>query len=339
VEVVRTAALQGAQVANHVEAVGFELDGGTIRAVQAVDRVGGGRFAIRARQVLNATGPWVDAVCRLAGDVGPPHLRPTKGVHLVVPDRGLTAAFTLLHPADGRVLFVIPWLGKTLLGTTDTEYAAAPDDLSVTHQEMDYLLKAHNYYFSPPLTPDDVLSSFVGLRPLLAGRPGEPSARSREYRLFWSASGLLSVAGGKYTTYRRMAEVITDAIAGRLGRRRRGRTRTFRLDGTPGLPWDKFLSATGNILRARHGLSEAAARHLVSRYGRRAPDVAAYVERDPTLAEPVVAGEPDLRAEFVYQREHEMAAYPADFLLRRTRLGLFRPELLRSPPAEIVFTV
>src|SRR5581483_6043901 len=141
----------------------------------------GREFSVRARQVLNATGPWVDAVCRLAGDEDGPHLRPTKGVHLVAPDRGLTSAFLLLHPRDGRVFFVIPWLGKTLLGTTDTECDQPPDAVRVTAADIGYLLEGHNHYFDAPLREADLLGSFVGLRPLLRSSPHEPSARSREF--------------------------------------------------------------------------------------------------------------------------------------------------------------
>ncbi|HEX5273236.1 MAG TPA: glycerol-3-phosphate dehydrogenase/oxidase, partial [Gemmataceae bacterium] len=115
IEVLKTAASAGACLANYVEATAFDTAGGRIVGVRARDHVGGAEFAIRARVVLNATGPWVDRVCRLAGDDTGPHLRPTKGVHLLAPHRGLTAAFTLLHPDDGRVLFVIPWMGKTLI--------------------------------------------------------------------------------------------------------------------------------------------------------------------------------------------------------------------------------
>ena len=172
VEVLKTADRAGACVANYVEATGFEKDGGRIAGVRARDHVGGGEFAIRARVVLNATGPWVDRVCRLAGDDGGPHLRPTKGVHLVTPDRELRAAFLLLHPDDGRVLFVIPWMGKTLIGTTDTDSDADPEALAVTPAEVDYLLRAHNHYLAPPLGAGDVLGSFAGLRPLAAVAAG-----------------------------------------------------------------------------------------------------------------------------------------------------------------------
>jgi glycerol-3-phosphate dehydrogenase len=330
IEVLKTAAAAGACVANYVEATAFETAGGRIAGVRARDHVGGAEFSIRARVVLNATGPWVDRVCRLAGDDTGPHLRTTKGVHLLIPDRGLPAAFLLLHPDDGRVLFVIPWMGKTLIGTTDTDSDDAPEALAVTPAEVDYLLRAHNHYLAPPLAPGDVLGSFAGLRPLLRSRQGEPSSLSREFRLFWSASGLLTVAGGKYTTYRHMAEVITDAVAERLGRRTRCRTASQRLDGTPEGPWQEFEAAETTRLMRTHCLDESSARHLVRRYGRRAPDAAGYLIGDPKLARRVVAGEPDLAVEFVYQREEEMAIRDADYLLRRTRLGLFRPDLLRS---------
>jgi glycerol-3-phosphate dehydrogenase len=325
IEVLKTAAAHGACVANYVEAVAFEQGG-----ARAVDQVGGGEYTIRARQVLNATGPWVDAICRLAGDTSGPYLKPTKGVHLVAPDRELTTAFLLLHPADGRVFFVIPWLGKTLVGTTDTLCADGPDALTVTPADVAYLLEGHNRYFAPTLQESDILGRFVGLRPLIDSKAGNPAAMTREFRVFASPSGLLSVAGGKYTTYRHMAEIITDEIARRLGSRRRGCTRRQRLDGAPETAWARFAPAEIARVRNRHALDEKSARHLVDRYGRRAGDVAAYLERDPSLANRITPEEPDLEAELAYQRDHEMAIYPADSLLRRTRLGLFRPGLLTS---------
>ncbi len=265
---------------------------------------------------------------RLAGDDAGQSLRPTKGVHVLALGRGLTAAFLLLHPADGRVFFVIPWLGKTLIGTTDTVCDDPPDRIRAAPADIDYLLEGHNYYFNPPLSPSDLLSSFVGLRPLVRTRPGEPSALSREFALSASPSGLLTVSGGKYTTYRRMAEVAIDAVVRRLGLRRRCRTRDFRLDGAPRGPWEQYEPAAVRRLQSRWAISEEDARHLVGRYGTRAGDVAEYLGRDPALRGRVVEGEPDLRAEFAYQRDHEMAMTTADCLLRRTRLGLFRPELL-----------
>jgi len=331
IEVLQTAATHGAVLANYVEAVAFEPG-----RVRAVDNVGGGELTIRARQVLNATGPWVDAVCRLAGDTQGPRLQPTKGVHILIRDTGLHSGFVLLHPDDGRVLFVLPWLGKTLIGTTDTLAVAGPDALGVQPEEIVYLLEAYNHYFTPPAGMSDVMGSFAGLRPLIRARPGEPSSLSREFRLFESPSGLLSIAGGKFTTYRRMAEVATDVVVKRLGMHRRCRTHDLPLDGAPAEPWLTFAARTTAELQ-EHGLDEAAASHLVNRYGRRAPDVAGYLDHAPHLAQRVVPDELDLNVEFVYQRKHEMAVRDDDSLLRRTRLGLFRTDATLRRPQLSVF--
>jgi glycerol-3-phosphate dehydrogenase len=326
-EVLRTAALQGAIVVNYVEAIAFERSG-----VRALDHRSGREFSITAKQTLNATGPWGDAVRRLAGDDSGPLLRPTKGVHLIAADRGLSAAFLLLHPDDGRVFFVIPFLHKTLLGTTDTLCDDSPDELTVTPADVAYLLAGFNHYFTPSLSATEILGSFAGLRPLIRARPGDPSHLSREFQLHTSPSGLLTVAGGKYTTYRHMAEVIADTVVRRLGLSRRCRTRSFPLDGAPRQPWQQFRPSAIHALTSTCHLSEETAAHLVERYGRRAVEVADYLERDAALGRRVVAEEPDILAEFAYQRDHEMALTSADFLLRRTRLGLFHPELLHNPP-------
>ena len=323
IEVVRTAVGQGAVAANYVEALSFDRTGGRIVGVQARDRLSDRIVAIRSRVVLNATGPWSDAVRQLAGDHTGSLLRPTKGVHLIAPERGLQAAFLFLHPADGRVFFVIPWLGKTLIGTTDTEAEAGPDHVTVTNADVRYLLEGHNHYFEPPLTETQLLNHFVGLRPLLHGKAADPTALSREFQVTSSPGGLLTVAGGKFTTYRHMAEVCTDAVTRQLGSYRFCRTKTFALDGTPRGPWQEFRGWMAERLVSKMGLSPGAAQHLVARYGRRAEEVAQLGEN-----EPIQEGEPDLHGELTYQREHEMALLPGDFLLRRTRLGLFHPELL-----------
>jgi glycerol-3-phosphate dehydrogenase len=346
--VIRTAVLQGATVANYVEAVAFLKREGRITAIQARDQLTGNEFVIHARQILNATGPWADGVARLAGDTTEPLLQPTKGVHLIVPERNSESALLLLHPADGRVFFVIPWMNKTLIGTTDTLTDEGPDSLSVTSEEIDYLLRGFNQYFTSTLQPTDVLGTFVGLRPLMRARPGKPSSLSREYRIVESKSGLISVAGGKYTTYRRMAEVLTDTVARQLGRRGPCRTQNFLLDGA--LPNSKlhvaevvrlpqagrslttsvtgrFAALIANLRRSCPELDAASALHFVNRYGYRANDVAAYLQDADGLTR-IVPGEPDLRGELAYQRDHELAINPADFWLRRTRLGLFHRDMM-----------
>jgi glycerol-3-phosphate dehydrogenase len=333
--VIRTADRQGARVANYVEAISFERREGKITGVRAHDQVGGSEFIIHARQVLNATGPWVDAVTRIADGVNEPLLQPTKGVHLIAPERKTKGALLLLHPADGRVFFVIPWMRKTLIGTTDTVTEEGPDSLAATTSEIDYLLQGFNHYFLPPLQAAEVLGTFAGLRPLMRSGPGKPSSLSREYRVVESPSGLISVAGGKYTTFRRMAEVITDAIARRLGRRGRCQTRAFRLDGALPPGDEAIAGQIKDLKRIFPALDEASVTHLVFRYGRSAREVAAYMNQDSKSHQRILPSEPDLQGELAYQRDHEMAIRSRDFWLRRTRLGLIHRELLQKTPGGI----
>jgi glycerol-3-phosphate dehydrogenase len=315
--VLQTAARHGAVLANYVEVIGFEPGGVRVRDVLA-DR----ELRIRARQVLNVTGPWVDTICRLAGDTTGPHLQPTKGVHVLAPARHGAAAFLLLHPRDGRVFFVLPWYGKMLLGTTDTFPEAGPDELHVRPEEVAYLLEGYNHYFTPGLDAANLLGAFAGLRPLIRRKPGAPSRLSREYALFTAPSGLVSVAGGKYTTFRHMAEEITDVLAQRLGKPGLCRTRHLLLAGAPAEPWPDFVARAVPELQVK--LPSEAARHLVERYGVDAFAVLPYVSGTQRIH----ADEPDLCGELAYQREHEMAMCPADHLLRRSRIGLFHPEII-----------
>jgi len=340
--VLRTAARQGACIANYIEAVGFARTGQRLTGVRAVDRLSGAAFVIRARQIVNAAGPWVDAVCQLAGAGNGPLLEPTKGTHVLVPNQpGLSAGLLLLHPRDGRVFFVLPWFmtdpaqrpDKLLLGTTDTRTTAGPDGLASTVDEHAYLIEGFNHYFRQKLQLPDVLGSFAGLRPLLRARGGEPSSRSREFRVVEGPTGLISVVGGKYTTYRHMAEIVTDAVARRLGRRGPCRTQQYPLDEAPSEDWQEFFAAGQRDLAEKFGLTTATARHLLGRYGTHAADVARYLEQAPKLARPLVPGEPEIGAEWAYQRDCEMAVYPADHWLRRTRLGLYRPEVLQRSGA------
>jgi glycerol-3-phosphate dehydrogenase len=328
--VLQTAARHGAVLANHVEAIAFEKHAGTIVGVEACDQLTGNTFLIHSRAVLNATGPWGDAVCRLAGDGAGPYLQPTKGVHLIAPPRGHRTAYLLLHPRDGRVFFVIPWLGKTLIGTTDTVTDAGPDSLHVLPNEIDYLLEAYNRYFDPPLRRQEVLGTFAGLRPLVRADKSDPSAIPREFRLKRSPSGLMTALGGKYTTYRRMAETITDSLGRALGKPRRCCTRSLPLEGTPEQPWSRFFAETTERIQRHWSLADDAAAHLVHRYGNRIDAVIAAMTQVPRGFERVHPDEPDLLGEQRYQRDEEMAIHPGDFFLRRSRIGMYRPEVFGS---------
>lgn len=326
IAVLQTASRHGAVLANYVEAVGFEKSHGQITGVLAHDRVGGSRFLVQCRAALNAAGPWADAVCTLAGEGSEPHLQPTKGVHLIVPPRGHRFAFLLLHPRDGRVFFVIPWLGKTLVGTTDTFPDGGPEGMQVLPDEIDYLLDGYNHYFDPSLRHDEIMGTFAGLRPLIRSRPGEPSSLSREFRLHVGPSGLVTALGGKFTTFRQMAETTTDLICQRLGERRRCRTRKLRLVGSPETSWPRFFAEHREILRKRYPLGDDSIARLLTRYGAEVDRVLKAIE--PDGFERIHPEEPELRGEERYHRAEEMAIHRADVMLRRLRIGMYRPGVI-----------
>jgi glycerol-3-phosphate dehydrogenase len=337
-DVVRTADQLGANIANYVEVEHIDLARtGGFAEVALRDRMSGEAISARARQVLNAAGPWVDAVRRLAGTTGAaPELEPTKGAHVIIAGTPFAAgggsqsrnsAFTLLHPHDGRVFFVLPWMGHTLLGTTDTFCVEPADALRVTIAEEQYLLDGYNHYFQAPLKLGDVRGRFAGLRPLLRSRPSDPSARSREFRIIEDRNGLLSVAGGKWTTYRGMAESITDRIAGRRGCARKCRTAQLCLHSAPATAWSDYAIHESAEIAIEFGYSQALSAHLVNRYGRHARSVATTI-RERNGCQPVVAGEPDVVGEWEYQRREEMALTRADHLLRRSRIGMWHEDLL-----------
>jgi len=325
--VVRTGVQYGAVAASYVEATGFENAGGTISSVYAVDRLTDRRFVIRARVVVNAAGAGADAVRVLAGEPSEPLLNPTKGVHLIAPDQGHRAASLLLHPGDGRVFFVIPWFGKTLIGTTDSFPDAGPNALRVAASEVTYLLDGYNHYFDRPLQTEQIIGTFAGLRPLLRSRPGEPSSVSREFRLHVGPTGMITALGGKYTTFRQMAETITDQVTSYVGKSRRCRTASLPLIGSPATPWPEFLQAKSAQIVARHPIAIDSVMHLVQRYGTEVDKVLERISRAPRGFDRLHAEEPDLVGEQAWQRDEEMAIFPDDFLLRRTRIGMWRPGL------------
>jgi glycerol-3-phosphate dehydrogenase len=336
--VLQTATRYGATVANYVDAVDFEKQHGTITGVWAIDRLNQRRLLIRSRTVLNATGPWADELCRRGGDGGGPRLQPTKGVHLIAPARGHRDACLLLHPRDGRVFFVIPWHGRTLIGTTDTFPEPGLNALGVQPDEVAYLLEGYNRYFDLPLGNDDVMGTFAGLRPLIAAQPGEPSSRSREFRLLASPSGLVTALGGKLTTYRRMSETITDYLGTRLGKSRRCRTHALPLIGSPPQPWPTFVKEMTASIRKRFPIAPDSAAHLLHRYGDQTDAVLEKVSQSENGFARLHPEEPDLVGEQIWQRDEEMAIYPEDFFLRRSRIGMWRPELFtfsaRAAPRE-----
>jgi len=294
---VRTAALDhGAVAANYSPVVGVAKQNGRAAGVELAD----GRV-VRARAVVNAAGVWADDVRSLDEGRHPDTIRPAKGVHVTVPAHRLPAelAVVLPVPKARRSIFVIPWGELTYIGTTDTDYDGPLDDPQCSAADIAYLLGAVNAATTSDLNGTDVVGTWAGLRPLLKGAPNERTADlSRRHSVSVSASGVVSVTGGKLTTYRKMAADAVDAVVGLLGSRRRSPTKRLALRGAT-------LVEPGD--------------HLGARYGGEAPLVAVLMENKAQLGEPLVAGLPYVRAEAVWAVREEMALTLSDVLERRTR--------------------
>jgi glycerol-3-phosphate dehydrogenase len=339
-ENVRSAAHHGAVTVNYTHVRGFDKDGtGRIRGVWVKDALSPEKsdFLVKAKSFVNATGPWCDYIRRLANPEAEPVLRPTKGTHLILPAGrlGVKHGFVLTAKADDRVFFSIPWFDRTLVGTTDTDYDPESDgpleDIRATQNDVDYLLESVKRTFpGATITEQDVNSTFSGLRPLVsAGKPSDPSALSREHRIWQEESGLFSIAGGKYTTYRCMAFQMVDRVVKYLAKNHRGfdPNKKCITQFEAIVPSDaKEVRTFGRLMEEYSShLDVEVLRHLQARYGARWQRVADLAVHDASLRERIVPGEADILAEAVYSKEHEMAVNFEDFLRRRTMLALKAP--------------
>jgi len=308
----------GAAVLNYAEVVGLEKDStGRLASALIRDRLADRTALVRARTMLNVTGPWLDRIRSLDDPGAPPRLRLTKGVHAVF-DRsriGNRDAVVIRGAGDDRVMFAIPWQDKTLIGTTDTYFEGDPSSVAADDDDIEYILATTNRAFPKSgVTRSDIISLYAGLRPLVAPEDErEESDVSRDDKIFESPAGLLSLGGGKLTTHRHVAERIVDRVAQGLGRSV-GRCRTARvpLPGAAGI-------APGPVLE---GPPESLEEHLRWRYGARATEVAAQARQDPSLGERFVEDSCELGAEVAYAVEHEQALSLRDVLARRLQLGL-----------------
>jgi glycerol-3-phosphate dehydrogenase len=331
----RTAAIEyGAAMANYTPVVGLTTVGGTTRGarVQPDPNDPDSAFEIRARVVVNATGVWADAIRALDEGAHTHSIRPAKGVHVTVPANRLPSdiAAVIPVPKDKRSIFVVPWPGTDLvyLGTTDTGYTGPLDDPSATPEDVDYLLDAANNITTSRLTRADVVGVWAGLRPLLAPTGGHVSERtadlSRRHTVSTSREGVVTVTGGKLTTYRKMAQDTVDVVVGELGespRRRRCVTKHLPLIGATTKTRDPVTMAEPHA-------------RLLTRYGTEAPQVLALAEGHPELLQPAVAGLPYTRAELVYAAREEMAQTLDDVLSRRTRAMIQRAQdTINAAPA------
>jgi glycerol-3-phosphate dehydrogenase len=343
--IAQTAALEfGAVIMNHAPAVALLKDAsGKVRGARITPEDGPpGGIEVAARVVVNATGVWADAIRDL--DVRQTHLiRPVKGIHVALPNEKLPcdAAVVLPSPRDGRNVFVIPWGDKTYVGTTDTDYQGDLDHPGVQTDEVDYLLEAVNAAVSKPVERSDVTGTWSGLRPLLAagGRRRAPSARtadlSRCHKVLESPSGVVTITGGKLTTYRKMADDTVDAVARALGSdRRRCLTKHLVIRGSRNL---QGLQRPGTA--ARFGLTEETFSHLLSRYGDQVGDVVDIVKERPEFSLRLSPKLPFLAGEVVYAARHEMAMTVEDVLSHRMRVLLLDARTAASiakPVAELL---
>lgn len=322
--IARTAAVHGAALANYTALRGVIKDHD--RVVGARVEADGEEIVVRTRAIVNAAGVWADDVRALDEGDHPASIRPAKGIHITLPWTKVRNDIAAIVPVSGdhRSVFVVPWGDTTYIGTTDTDYDGPLDDPPCTAADIDYLLGALNGVTDEKLTDSDVIGTWAGLRPLLrSSRSTRTADLSRRHSVRVAPSGVITVTGGKLTTYRRMAADAIDAAADLLGERsRRSRTKHLRLFGGEGI--DPPVAA----------LEPSTHEHLAGRFGTEADTVRALVADDPLLGEPLVAGLPYLRAEAVYAARHEMAHTLDDVLSRRTRARLLaRDDSARAAPA------
>jgi glycerol-3-phosphate dehydrogenase len=306
--VARTAVAHGAVVLNGAEVVAVRKDDG--RAAGAIVRIDGEDVEVRAAVVVNAAGVWADDVRALDEGAHPNSIRPAKGVHITVPWEKIRndIAVVIPVPKDKRSLFVVPWGKFTYVGTTDTDYDGPIDDPRCTPDDLAYVLRALNNSVSTGVAASDVTGVWAGLRPLVKSAGTARTADlSRKHQVRTSPAGMITLTGGKLTTYRLMAADAVDEAMKHLGRQGRSRTKRIRLLGAEG-----YEEPDGDDHHA----------HLLRRYGTLAAEVEAMIARDGSLGRPLVPGLPYLAAEAVYAARHEMARNLDDVLSRRTRARL-----------------
>jgi glycerol-3-phosphate dehydrogenase len=318
----------GAVLANRLEVVELLEEEGRAAGVMVVDAESEERFAIRATNVVNATGVWADRIRpdELLNEEEIPVIRPSRGTHILLTAEDLPAHAGAIVPAgSGRTIFVLPWLGRTLVGTTDNDYYGEIDHVRPSEEDVAYLLEAVNTNFGTELGTSDLAGAYAGVRPLIStGDPKKSVDISRKAELYETSSGLVTITGGKLTTWRRMAKLAVDRLVEREARDAPCRTHEIPLG----------LAVAAEELERVEGVPEESYEMLASRYGYAAHEVLGVAAERGELAQPVVEGQPDLLAEAAFSARREQAAAVSDVLLRRTRLGLLAGTELSEPGGE-----
>lgn len=338
----KTASEAGAAVANHLQIIAFgKEETGKVTTATVTDRLSGELFSIRAKVFINATGPFSDSIRQMASPGRSPRMRVSKGAHIVLPRELMPGDTALLIPKtdDGRVIFAIPWLNQLLVGTTDTEAQLNRPDGQLNEpvlleEEVNYLLSYLNRYLAVPVKPEQVQSGFAGVRPLLQANPDADTkelVRDHEVELD-AASGLVSIMGGKWTTYRLMAQDTIDAVYALLQQSKvASGTAHFPLSGATdyvpegwksGLPIEEF--------------PEAVCRHLWQKFGTNARLVIKLMREHLNWNEPLVEGYPHRKAEVIYAIRYEMACTLCDMMVRRLSLEVINWQASARAAQEVV---
>jgi len=325
----RTAAHYGALCASSTRVIGFVRQGDSVAGVRVRDLESGEEFDVRARQTINATGVWMDELQDMLGVTGEFRIRASKGIHLVVPGERINADAGLITRTEKSLLFVIPWGRRTapaagrqywMIGTTDTDWQLDRAHPAASAADIDYLLGHANSMLANPLTRDDVIGVYAGLRPLLSGESDPTSKLSREHAVASPVPGLITVAGGKYTTYRIMAKDAVDAAVQGLSRQ----VSACCTDNIPLLGAEGFAALWNarNLIAAESGLPEAEIERLINRYGSLLPELLEMIKENQALASPIEGAPEYLQVEAVYAATNEGALHLDDILARRTHISI-----------------
>ncbi len=315
----------GAAMLNGAEVTEVLSSDGRASGVAFVEAESGQRMEVAADNVVNATGVWADRIRpeEVVGEEDVPRISPSRGTHLLLDqaDLPMGSAACIVPAGEGRMIFSLPWYGRTLVGTTDNDYDGDIDHPRPAGDDVDYLLDAVNEFFGTSLGAADLVGAYAGVRPLIStGDPRKSVDISRKAELYETSSGMLTITGGKLTTWRRMAKQTVDRLVEREGREAPCHTAEIPLG----------MEARPEDLEAPEGVGEAAVSQLAFRYGHAARAVLDLAWKEPKLAAPIVEGRPDLLAEAAIAARLEQARCVADVLLRRTRLGILAAPQLRS---------
>ena len=330
IETALSAREDGAVVGTWRKVSGLKREKGVVCGVEVVDEITGQKFEISASFVVNATGPWTDSVRSMSTESSR-LLRPTKGVHIVVDAARLPLEYAVVctHPDDSRVMFAIPWGDRTYIGTTDTDCSDEPDQIRATSEDVDYILRMSGTYFPDAcLARLDVIATWAGLRPLVADEnASSESSVSREHQIVVDPSGLITVAGGKLTTYRRMGAEVVDKVVEAY--RRQGiaspvveasKTSSTPLLGAKGWPSsdDHQTVAKRAVTLSNGAVGDSMARHLVDRYGVCGVEIAATLNSES--AAPIIKGRLEPWGLISWAIKRELATTVCDFMIRRTQI-------------------